>query len=104
MSERKILNEGGGVAGGGASLESIGIQLQTSMLQLKGLYLSPDGRGVDYGRMKESEEFKQYKEIAQTLTAIDMMKDTNEQQRKAFFISKNNLMHTCTCTYVVYKF
>ncbi|XP_011403572.1 PREDICTED: uncharacterized protein LOC105312537 [Amphimedon queenslandica] len=92
MSERKILNEsmGVGVSVGGASLESIGIQLQSSMLQLKGLYLSPDGRGVDYGRIKESEEFNRYREIAKTLTTVDVMKESNEEQRKAFFINVYN--------------
>ena len=103
MSERKILNEsmGVGVSVGGASLESIGIQLQSRMLELKGLYLSPDGKGVDYGRLKESVEFNGYKTIARELATVDLMEDSNEEQRKAFFISQGYLVQTCTCSYLV---
>lgn len=86
MSERKILNvrEGGG---GGESLESIGIKLQKNMLEIKGLYLASDGKGVDYNKIKDSPEFSNYTQLACSLTQTDL-KIASEEERKSFFISE----------------
>ena len=88
MSERKILNvrEGGG-GGGGESLESIGIKLQRNMLEIKGLYLASDGKGVDYDKIKDSPEFSNYTQLACSLTQTDL-KIASEEERKSFFISE----------------
>ena len=87
MSERKILNVRGGGGRGGESLESIGIKLQRNMLEIKGLYLASDGKGVDYDKIKDSPEFSNYTQLACSLTQTDL-KIASEEERKSFFISE----------------
>lgn len=66
--------------------EELSIALQRHILSMKGKYLSEDGRGVDYVKLRESETFKSYIETAKDLKLVDLYYCT-EEQRKAFFIS-----------------
>jgi hypothetical protein len=69
-----------------SSAEDIGIQLQRSMLNIKSSFLTDDGRGVDYKRVKDSAEFKEYCKISSSLEQLDLL-SLSEIEKKAFFIS-----------------
>ena len=85
-----VLNTSEPVEGSSASaattVETAGISLQQSMLSIKGRYLAPDGRGVDYNKIRGSSEFENYRKIANSLVNIDL-NSCSEIERKSFFIS-----------------
>ncbi|KAK3580926.1 hypothetical protein CHS0354_008218 [Potamilus streckersoni] len=65
--------------------------LQKMMLRLKGDYMTPDGKGVDYKKLKESQLFRDYKEQAAHLQDVNL-DFSSEQEKKAFFINIYNAL------------
>ena len=87
MSAKQVLNASGEVSIAVVRpAEQLSVALQRHMLAMKGEYLSEDGRGVDYEKLRRSETFKSYTETAKELRLVDLYSCT-ELQRKAFFIS-----------------
>ena len=90
--EKRILNTasppGGGESGSVTSYPPIELsrKLQRTMLQMKGEFMSADGKGVDYGSLSTSELFTQYLQLAEELNGTDISQ-LSEAERKAFFIS-----------------
>ena len=56
------------------------------MLQMKGEYMTEDGRGVNYEKLTGSDLFKCYQSLTGELVQCDPSQ-LNEEERKAFFIS-----------------
>ncbi|KAL3841343.1 hypothetical protein ACJMK2_019502 [Sinanodonta woodiana] len=65
--------------------------LQKMMLRLKGDYMTPDGKGVNYTKLKESQLFKDYKKQAAHLQDAHL-DFSSEQEKKAFFINIYNAL------------
>ena len=102
VPEKRILNTasppGGKDSGAVVSHTPIGLsrKLQQTMLQMKGEFMSADGKGVDYGSLSTSEVFTQYLQLAEELDGTDISQ-LSEAERKAFFIS---ILCVCVCVCV----
>lgn len=66
---------------------ALALELQKSMLQLKGQYMSEDGHEVYYDQLRDSQLFAEYKRIAKLLCDCELGEIQEENERKAFFIS-----------------
>ncbi|XP_050410377.1 uncharacterized protein LOC126824957 [Patella vulgata] len=66
-------------------------KLQKSMLRLKGEFMSEDGKGVAYPKLKTSPLFKEYKEDACLLQTIDL-NTLSEDEKIPFFINIYNAL------------
>lgn len=86
MSSQTVLNVPSSSQSSSLSVETVGVNLQRSMLCIKGMYFDAGGRGVDYDRISESNEFLDYCKVADSLSIVDCT-ICSEEERKAFFIS-----------------
>ena len=86
--KQRVLNRGVGVASPAETRPplELALDLQRTMLQMKGEYMTEDGRGVDYEELTSSDVFKRYESLAGELERCDPSK-LDEDERKAFFIS-----------------
>lgn len=66
---------------------ALALELQKSMLQLKGQYMSEDGREVHYNQLRDSQLFAEYKRVATLLCDCELAHLQEENEKKAFFIS-----------------
>lgn len=66
-------------------------KLQTSMLRLKGEFTGSDGQGVDYEKLKISQQFKEYEELTPQLQNVEL-DGLSENDKKAFFINLYNAL------------
>lgn len=66
-------------------------KLQTSMLRLKGEFTGTDGQGVDYEKLKLSQQFKEYEELTPQLQNVEL-DGLSENDKKAFFINLYNAL------------
>lgn len=66
---------------------ALALELQKSMLQLKGQYMSEDGREVHYNQLRDSQLFAEYKKVAKLLCDCELGHLQEENEKKAFFIS-----------------
>ena len=66
--------------------DKLALELQRTMLRMKGEYMSPDGKGVDYGSLTKSELFSHYQMLTNQLVQCDPLL-LEENERKVFFIS-----------------
>ena len=84
----KVLNSASTSAGSSARRKpnELSLELQQTMLRMKGDYISADGKGVDYGALKGSELFLQYVQLSSELMYCDVAVSSDEE-RKAFFLS-----------------
>lgn len=64
----------------------LALELQRTMLRVKGDHMTEDGRGVDYSQLKESKLFQEYVTLTSQLQSCDPS-HLEEGERKAFFIS-----------------
>ena len=64
----------------------LALELQRTMLHMKGEYMTEDGKGVNYEVLTHSELFKQYQSLARELEYCDPSQ-LDEGERKVFFIS-----------------
>ncbi|GFO19280.1 glutaredoxin [Plakobranchus ocellatus] len=69
----------------------IGELLRKMILKLYGVFLSDDGKSVDYKGMKASEEFKTYTRMTRELTRVELTNATREE-KLAFFINIYNAL------------
>jgi len=69
----------------------IGDQLRKMILKLYSIYLSPDGKSVDYVGMKASSEFKQYKALTRELLRVNL-EVASREEKLAFFINIYNAL------------
>lgn len=65
---------------------AVALELQKTMLQLKGQYMSEDGREVQYSALRESPLFSEYERVARELANCDLS-ELREEEKKPFFIS-----------------
>ena len=75
---------------------AVALELQKTMLQLKGQYMSGDGREVQYSSLRESQLFSEYERVARELANCDL-RDLKEEEKKPFFIS---ILPPCVCACV----
>lgn len=83
----RVLNEGS-LSESSSPLSAVELSklLQKLMLNMKGSFMSDDGRGVDYSALRNSELFVKYSNFACDLREIAVWEMT-EDEKKAFFIS-----------------
>ena len=87
MAEKRVLNSARDDAGGAPRPpDSLSLELQRTMLRMRGEYMSPDGKGVDYAALTKSELFTHYLQLAGELVHCDIS-EQSQAERKAFFIS-----------------
>lgn len=89
MSKQRVLNQAVGVASPSLTPRpppELALDLQRTMLHMKGEYMTEDGKGVNYAMLTHSELFEQYQSLARELEHCDLSK-LDENERKAFFIS-----------------
>lgn len=67
-------------------------KLQKTMLQLKGEFMTHDGKGVNYPLLKQSQIFKEYSEKMAPLLQNVKLDNVNENEKKAFFINIYNAL------------
>jgi len=72
---------------------AVALELQKTMLQLKGQCMAGDGRGVQYSGLRESQLFSEYERVARELANCDL-RDVKEEEKKPFFIS---IPPPCVC-------
>lgn len=87
-SKLRILNLGVGVASSATPRppSDIALELQRTMLQMKGEYMTEDGKGVNYDMLMHSELFDRYQCLTRELNQCSLS-HLDEDERKAFFIS-----------------
>lgn len=87
-SKPRILNQNVGVAPPATPRppSDLALELQRTMLQMKGEYMIEDGKAVDYEKLTHSELFKHYQSLTAELVNCDPSQ-LDEDERKAFFIS-----------------
>ena len=87
-SKLRILNQKVGVAPHSTPRppSDLSLELQRTMLQMKGEFMTDDGKGVDYAKLTQSELFGVYQSLAGELVNCDLSQ-MSEEERKAFFIS-----------------
>lgn len=66
-------------------------KLQKCMLRLKGEYMGNEGQGVDYEKLRLSQQFKEYEELTSQLQNVNLT-DLSENEKKAFFINLYNAL------------
>ena len=66
---------------------TLALELQRTMLKLKGQYMSADGREVKYDQLRGSQLFAEYEKVARRLSNCDLEDLQDEAEKKAFFIS-----------------
>lgn len=66
---------------------ALALELQKTMLKLKGQYMSEDGREVHYDQLRGSQLFAEYKEVVRLLSSCELGDLHEEREKKAFFIS-----------------
>ena len=66
---------------------ALALELQKTMLKLKGQYMSENGSEVHYGKLKGSQLFTEYEAVAGQLCHCDLNELQDEEEKKAFFIS-----------------
>jgi hypothetical protein len=71
---------------------SLALELQKTMLKLKGQYMSADGREVKYGELRGSQLFAEYEVVARQLGDCDLGDLQEESDKKAFFINIYNAL------------
>lgn len=88
-SNIRVLNltASGGSSSARRPPSALALELQKSMLQLKGQYMSEDGHEVHYDQLRDSQLFAEYKQIAKLLCNCELGNLQEEDERKAFFIS-----------------
>ena len=64
----------------------LALELQRTMLRMKGEYMTEDGKGVNYEMLTHSKLFEHYQCLASDLKYCDPSQ-LDEDERKAFFIS-----------------
>ena len=64
----------------------LALELQKTMLRLKGQYMSEDGMEVHYHRLRSSPLLEEYEAVARQLCHCDLA-HLEDKKRKAFFIS-----------------
>ena len=64
----------------------LALELQRTMLHMKGEYMTEDGKGVNYEMLTHSELFERYQSLTRELEYCDPSQ-LNDEERKAFFIS-----------------
>lgn len=64
----------------------LALELQSTMLQMKGEFMTEDGKGVNYEMLTRSELFKRYQGLTGELEQCNPSR-LDEDERKAFFIS-----------------
>ena len=62
------------------------LSLLVIFFRLKGEFTGTDGQGVDYEKLKLSQQFKEYEEITPQLQNVEL-DGLSENDKKAFFIS-----------------
>ena len=65
----------------------VALELQKTMLRLKGKFMSEDGKEIHYKSLRESQLFTEYQTVARELIGCDLPALHEEDERKAFFIS-----------------
>ena len=87
-SKVRILNQDVGVAPQATPRppSDLALELQRTMLQMKGEFITKDGKGVNYELLTHSELFKRYQGLTSELEQCDPSQ-LDEDERKAFFIS-----------------
>lgn len=96
MAEVKVLNlpQPGDVATKGAAASdasAISQLLQKSMLRLTGRFLDEADGTVNYTALKESQEYREYRQLASRLGKVDVSV-LQPEERKAFFINVYNAL------------
>lgn len=87
MAEKNILNTArDSAAGAPRPPDALSLELQRTMLRMRGEFMSPDGKGVDYTALTKSELFSQYLQLAGELVHCNIS-EQSQDERKAFFIS-----------------
>ena len=66
---------------------ALALELQKTMLKLKGQYMSTDGHEVKYGQLRGSQLFREYEIVASQLRNCQLTDLQEEVEKKAFFIS-----------------
>ena len=64
----------------------LALELQKTMLRLKGQYMSEDGREVHYHQLRSSGLFQDYEDVARQLCDCDLT-ELDDNEKKAFFVS-----------------
>ena len=88
-SKKRVLNQAVGVASPPTTPRppsEVALELQRTMLRMKGEYMAEDGKGVNYEMLTHSELFERYQSLARELEYCDPSQ-LDEDERKAFFIS-----------------
>jgi len=70
---------------------AVAADLRTRILALHDAFLTEDGRGIDYARMRESEAFSAYLAVAAELQRVDLL-PLSKPERTAFFINVYNVL------------
>ena len=89
MSKQRVLNQRVGVVAPPPTPRppsALALELQHTMLNMKGEYMTEDGKGVNYEMLTQSELFGRYQSLARELVHCDPSQ-LDEDERKAFFIS-----------------
>jgi len=109
MSDTVVLNEGNTtdeVVGGQPLLpseqtaEQIVGEMRTTITQLKGKFMSADGKMVNYAGLAESQQFQSYLQAAKKLKQIDIS-ILSQDELKCLFV---NVYNSLTVHAVVYQF
>ena len=85
----KVLNAAGSRPRGDVARRKpieLALELQRTMLRMRGEFMDSEGRGVDYERLHKSALFLEYVGLCGELTECDVA-SMEEVERKAFFIS-----------------
>jgi hypothetical protein len=92
-SELHVLNVAASAGRPGARRPpgAVALELQKTMLKLKGQFMSEDGREVHYHRLRSSQLFADYQSVAGELCGCDLA-GLGEDERKAFFINVYNAL------------
>lgn len=92
-SKQRILNHVVGVASPATPRppSDIALELQRTMLQMKGEYMTEDGKGVNYDMLTHSELFDRYQCLTRELNQCSPS-HLDEDERKAFFINVYNAL------------
>ena len=75
------------LSSGSRSASDLAVELQKTMLSLKGQHMSADGREVHYHQIKDSPLFSEYEKVARKLASCELKDLQGENERKSFFIS-----------------
>lgn len=88
MAEKNIILNSARDSAAGAPRppDALSLELQRTMLRMRGEFMSPDGKGVDYAALTKSELFSQYLQLAGELVHCNIS-EQSQDERKAFFIS-----------------